>query len=340
VKLIAYDQSSAFNELQPEWNELLHRSNCDQIFSTWEWQSTWWSAYEAGDLWVVAVRDDDNRLVGIAPWFVEHKPDGERIVRTVGCVDVTDYVDLICDPQYTRQVYALLAEHLEEQRERYDRINLCNIPEESPTRTEFASTLESLGFEVEIEMQEVCPVIPLPRTFEDYLGRLDKKQRHEIRRKIRRAETEPTLNWYIVGPEHNIQDELEKFLQLMAASHETKAEFLQDPKNQAFFRSIVPLAFERGWLQLAFLCVEDQPAATYLNFDYDARVLVYNSGLAPEAYGHLSAGIVLLAYLIEHAIETDRHVFDFLRGNETYKYRMGAVDTRVYKLKARLKDAA
>jgi CelD/BcsL family acetyltransferase involved in cellulose biosynthesis len=91
---------------------------------------------------------------------------------------------------------------------------------------------------------------------------------------------------------------------------------------------------KRGWLQLNFLVVNDTPVATYLNFDYNDHILVYNSGLDPAEYGHLSPGIVLLAYTIEHAIELKRDVFDFLRGDEQYKYRMGGTDTSVMNLRA------
>lgn len=334
LKLIAYDNDGVFEALRPEWNALLSRSHTNVIFSTWEWQSNWWAAYDAGALWVVAFRDDEDRLVGIAPWFVQTNSDGERVVRTIGCVDVTDYVDIIAAPEHRAEMFALLAQHVAENRDRFDRINLCNIPEDSPTRTEFTAQLEAAGFDCDIVVQEVCPVIPLPDDFEAYLGMLDKKQRHEIRRKMRRAEGEPEINWYIVGPEHNVEEELERFLTLMAASHPEKAQFLSDPRNVAFFKRIGPATFEQGWLQLAFITFRGQVAATYLNFDYDRRILVYNSGLQPDQYGHLSPGIVLLAYLIQHAIEAGRDVFDFLRGDETYKYRMGAQDTRVYKLKA------
>jgi CelD/BcsL family acetyltransferase involved in cellulose biosynthesis len=71
-----------------------------------------------------------------------------------------------------------------------------------------------------------------------------------------------------------------------------------------------------------------------MNFDYGGHILVYNSGLLPEEYGHLSLGIVLLCYNIRHAIENKRKVFDFLRGNEVYKYRMGAKDNPVFMLRA------
>ncbi len=120
----------------------------------------------------------------------------------------------------------------------------------------------------------------------------------------------------------------------MSSSQSQKADFLQDTQNVDFLKKIIPLARENDWLQLSFLTINGIPAASYLNFDYDGRILVYNSGLLPEQYGHLSPGIVLLAYNIEHAIDTGHTVFDFLRGNETYKYRMGAQDTRVFMLRA------
>jgi CelD/BcsL family acetyltransferase involved in cellulose biosynthesis len=73
-----------------------------------------------------------------------------------------------------------------------------------------------------------------------------------------------------------------------------------------------------------------------LNFDYNGQILVYNSGLQQTEFGHLSPGIVLLSYNIQHAIESGRTLFDFLQGNESYKYRMGGQDSHVYNLEAHL----
>ena len=84
---------------------------------------------------------------------------------------------------------------------------------------------------------------------------------------------------------------------------------------------------QAGWLQLSFLEVGDEEpltrAAAYLNFVYGDAVLVYNSGLAPLKFAHLSPGQVLIARLIERAIAEKRHLFDFLQGNESYKYGLG-----------------
>jgi CelD/BcsL family acetyltransferase involved in cellulose biosynthesis len=334
VRLIIHDTIESFLQLESEWNELLHRSMTNRIFSTFEWQFAWWDTYRAGELWLIACRDEDNRLLGIAPWFIEVRPD-ERVVRSIGCVDVTDYVDLIVDCDHIEPVLGLFAAFLAEQRGRYDRVNLCNIPQQSPTLMYLPALLNQCGLDTETELQEVCPVIHLPDDWEAYLDGLDKKQRHELRRKLRRASNEhEAVAWYVTGPGHDFDTEIETFLTLMAASQPTKAEFLADARNAAFMRSIARAMHARGWLQLSFLTVRGEPAAAYMNFDYGDGIQVYNSGLAAERFAHLSPGIVLLCYIIQDAIAHRRHVFDFLRGNEEYKYRMGAQDTQVFKLKA------
>ncbi len=337
MKIALHTSSDCFEELKEEWNPLLRKSTSNLIFLSWEWQHTWWKSYEAGDLWIVTLRNDDDTLIAIAPWFIQTY-DSKRVLRIVGCVDVTDYVDIIAAPEHLTEVYDTLAQFLLEHNNEFDRINLCNIQEKSPSCTEFLNALKTRGFDAKLEFQEVCPIITLPATFEDYLNQLDKKQRHEIRRKIRKAENETDLTWYFVGEEHNFEDEINTFFHLMATSQPSKAEFLQDEKNAHFFRSILYVMRDAGWLNLSILKMNGIPVAAYCNFDYDNHIQVYNSGLDINQFNTLSSGIVLLSFLIEDAIKKQRSIFDFLRGNETYKYRMGAKDTVVYMLKAKVEQ--
>jgi len=337
VKLTVYDQVEAFDYLHDEWNSLLHRSTANRIFSTWEWLSTWWDSYNPGQLWIIACRDDADQLVGLAPWFIENNSVHGRVVRSIGCVDVTDYLDIILDARFVDPVLDCIAGHIAENTHKFDVIDLCNLPEASPVYQRFPDFMARYGFVATTKQQEVCPVIPLKSDWESYLESLDKKQRHELRRKLRRAEgADEKVDWYIVGEGNDLETETDRFLHLMAASHPEKSKFLQNPQNLDFFNKIVPILYKNGWLQMTFLTIDGQAAATYLNFVYNDQVLVYNSGLLPDQFGHLSPGIVLLAYNIRHAIETGHNLFDFLRGNEVYKYRMGGQDTRVYMLRAEL----
>ncbi|MBZ0283309.1 MAG: GNAT family N-acetyltransferase [Anaerolineae bacterium] len=335
MKLTGYHQADVFDLLRAEWNTLLYHSTADRIFSTWEWLSTWWDAYQPGELWVITCRDDAGQLIGLAPWFIEDHPVHGRVVRSIGCVDVTDYLDIILNTQFVDAVLECIASYIAQNTHKFDVIDLCNLPEDSPVYQRFPDLASQHGFSVTTTQQEVCPVIQLPNKWEEYLESLDKKQRHELRRKLRRAEgAAEKVDWYIVGTEHNLATEIDRFIHLMAASHPEKAGFLQNVQNLDFFKKIVPIIYQNGWLQMCFLTIDGQATAAYLNFVYNNHVLVYNSGLLPDHYGHLSPGIVLLAYNIRNAIESGRKVFDFLRGNEVYKYRMGGQDTRVYMLRA------
>ena len=333
MELSVYRQADAFGILASEWNPLVRRAPIDHIFYTWEWQCTWWDAYQPGKLLILGCRAD-NRLVGIAPLFIVNA-DGQRRAQIIGCVDVTDYLDFIVDEGHLQQVFSAFADFLAANRAEFDLLDLCNIPFDSPTRHWLPGLLEARGFQTEVEQQEVCPVIELPGNWQGYLGLLDKKQRHEVRRKIRRAQgSEKVIDWYIVNGCHNLDDEVAQFVRLMAASDKDKAEFLQNSKNLRFFKNIVPLLQERGWLQLNFLTVDEERAAAYINFVYGDRVMVYNSGLDHQDFADLSPGIVLLAYNIRHAIEEGFQFYDFLRGDEAYKYRMGGRDTAVMNIRA------
>ncbi|MEM6282846.1 MAG: GNAT family N-acetyltransferase [Chloroflexota bacterium] len=337
MNLKTYTDATLFDDLEPTWNELVGRSIKNTPFNTWEWNSAWWAAYHPGDLHVVTVTAEDGTLLGIGPWFIENGDDG-RILRLIGHVDVTDYMDLIVDAGQRDAVYRCFADYLKNNTGAFDSIGLANIMQDSPTYTEFPDILREVGFTVDFEENDVAPLIHLPDSYDAYLSdSLDSKQRKEIKRKMRKAEGGLyDIQWYIVTAEHDLKTESDRFLQLMESADTEKAEFLQNAQHVDFFNRIVPVASALGWLQLMFITIDGDACAAYLNFDYGNRIYVYNSGLDPNIGGALGPGIILLQYAIQHSIDADRDTFDFLRGNEQYKYRMGGTDTHIYQLNATL----
>ena len=89
---------------------------------------------------------------------------------------------------------------------------------------------------------------------------------------------------------------------------------------------------DMGVLRLFFLTIDGEKAATMFAFEYNRRFWLYNSGYDPQAHAQLSPGWVLLAYVIEYAIASGCSVFDFMQGNEEYKYRFGAEDYKVMRV--------
>jgi CelD/BcsL family acetyltransferase involved in cellulose biosynthesis len=325
---------AVFDTLADEWDKTLGPTHFGTFFLLRDWQRLWWKHLQRGELCVVTVRDGDGVLRGIGPWFVEEH-EGQRIVRTIGCVDVTDYLDIIAQPGHEESVIeALLGFMLSQDAPDWDVMDFCNIPDGSLTLTLFPKLARERGLGATVSQQEVCPIVALPDNWDDYLAMLDGKQRHELRRKLRRAEA-ANVDWYVVGPEHNLAEEIGAFLTLMARSTPEKAAFLEMPGHRSFFEDMGQALFEAGYLQLCFLTVDGERSAAMWNFVYDNRLMVYNSGLDPNAFAHLSPGVVLGGLHIRHSIEQGLAVYDFLRGEEVYKYRLGGQDTVVYNLAVR-----
>jgi CelD/BcsL family acetyltransferase involved in cellulose biosynthesis len=330
----------ALESLSKEWNDLLSCCSASHVpFLRHEYLTTWWKTlgggeWTHGELFVVTARDEDGALAGVAPLFFTENHQGEPALLLIGSIEISDYLDLIVRsrilPQFLDELFSLLASN---QAPPWKVLDLYNIPDYSPTLTEMKDAAERVGWDYQQEPLQKSPYIPLPGDWDTYLAGIDKKQRHEIRRKIRRAEeSEEPVRWYFVEDEAALDQEIDEFLNLMAQDPE-KDRFLTEVMRSQM-RLAVHAAFQAGWLQLSFLEVAGRKAAGYLNFDYDGHIWVYNSGLNYE-YRDLSPGWVLLGYLLQWANENQRAAFDFMRGDEDYKYRFGAIDRYVYRATVR-----
>ncbi|MCI0398941.1 MAG: GNAT family N-acetyltransferase [Chloroflexi bacterium] len=315
-----------FTALAAEWDGLAGRGMTNTPFQRLAYQRAWWRHLGPGNLYTLGVRDGGGELVAVAPFYLV-----DDVLYLNGCVEETDYLDLIAPPEWAKPAWQAIFNCLDSNGfPSWTTLDLCNIPAASLTRTILPPLAQSRGFLFSSEVHDVCPVIELPATFDDYLAQLDKKQRHEIRRKLRRAE-ESGVTMTAVQAGDDVHSAVEEFLGLLRTSTPEKEAWLNNGR-QAVFHEVADAALAEGMLQLLFLVIEGQPAATLFNFDYDNRIWVYNSGLDPAAFGHLSAGVVLTARAIEQAIVSGRQFFDFLRGDEIYKYRFGAKDTTVHRL--------
>lgn len=327
------------NQLATEWTSLLQENALQVPFLEFEYQKIWWETRGGGEwpdsrLMLITAREGEE-LVGIAPLFLTCLPDGKTALLNTGSIEVSDYLDLLVKPDSQEEFFSgLLGFILEQNIAGLDSINLYNLLDSSPSILLLNRLAQEKGWQFTVEKLQHCPFILLPGDWETYLAGIDKKQRHEIRRKIRRAEEgETSVTWYTVTDANTLDAEVDAFLELMKNDND-KDVFLQ-PAMQEFLRRLIHYAFDCGCLQLAFLEVDGNKAAAYLSFDYHNQIWVYNSGLNRE-FQSLSPGWVLLGYLLQWAMQNGREGFDFMRGDEEYKYRFGAVDRFVVRAKLTL----
>ncbi len=196
------------------------------------------------------------------------------------------------------------------------------IREDSPAFQTLQSTAQSPGTQ-----QEVSPSISLPSSWEEYLESLERTDRKELKRKFKRLETVPHLFHY---PETQaVESEFADFVKLHKLSDFAKEKFMAGPM-ELFFKEVLTLSIP-GWTQkIATLKINDISVASVFFFENEDSLLLYNSGYNPEQK-YYSVGLLLIAQLIHYSINNKKKVFDFLRGNERYKYDLGGKDVKLYK---------
>ncbi len=360
------------------WDALAARNPWATPFARWAVHRAWWDAYGANahDETLVLVEADRPAVAGdaapaepvaIAPLMHRHELEpGDAVRRTairhgaeaaltpvpptakavfMGASYHADYATLLAAPEDLPAVAEAVVDYLASERHEvpWDVVDLrrlrCADPATDVLALAFGRREIIEGWTLTLEREDVCPVVELPEAggFEALLARLDKKDRHEIRRKVRRAEA--------VGPVRlaDAADplaELDAFVDL----HQRRwgADGLFPPteggrQSRRFLERLFELAWPEGFLCLSFLEVGGRRIGAGITLDDGTTIYYYNAGIDPDA-GALSPGVLLAERLIRRAIELGRRRFDFLRGNEPYKYAWGAVDEPIARLLVRRTD--
>ena len=317
-------KAETFESLATEWDELFERADRPHVFQSHPWQRVWWDRFSgAADLRLLAFRRDET-LVAVAPLMLQ---DGR--ISHLGDTDLVDYHDvLLCDATPAEVVGALFAclEDLPSWRE----LDLQSIPEWSPILAELPAAAVRYGWTVEVFDEDVSPGLRLPETWEEYLAGLGRKRRHELRRKQRRLEAAGEVDHLVYAAPDEIAERLDDFVRLHRMSTPEKAEFLT-PEREAFFRTVTAELAQRDMARLYFLHLNGVAVATSLCFEHAGTRLVYNSGFDPKLRS-LSVGVANHAMLVRRSIAEGIKFIDFLRGNERYKYDLGAQDRKLHRV--------
>ena len=311
---------------EKRWNGLLDRSKLPSVFLSWQWQTQWAQAFARDRrLHLLSVTDEEGGLTGLLPLY-EEQP---ATLRFLGGVDVSDYLDVIVAAGREEEVWHALLQHRATESVEWD---LHAIRATSLTPSLVPALAPAYGLQVSTTVEERCPVLPLPETWDDYLARLSAKDRHELRRKMRKLERE--LPGATVRSHHGHEgwdEALSRFLRLHRLSKVGKARFM-DERMERFFRDATGALAAAGWARLWFLECAGAAVASFLCLEYAGTVGLYNSGFDP-AHAGLAPGIVLLAHVIRDAIDRGIPTFDFLRGEEPYKQGFGPIPEDLYNVR-------
>jgi CelD/BcsL family acetyltransferase involved in cellulose biosynthesis len=381
------------------WDRLAALNPWATPFSAWAFHRAWWEGYgESAHEQTLVVVDPAGELIAIVPLMHRHvveQADAEThtTIRHGGGFQLTpveptakavyfgasyhaDYATILTDPLDLPAVADAVAEALGAEGHQdpdhpaeWDVVDLRRLRQADPTADALAAAFGRRemheGWTLNVEREDVCPVatLPLGADIDGYLATLGKKERHEIRRKVRRADSQGGIRFVesadplapTAGPGARSADtlvpssgpggqrgrsDLDAFIDLHQARWGANGLFPETPggaQSRVFFRRMFEefgRPAEGSPLRLSFLWLGDRRVAASVHFETEDSIFYYNAGIDPAAFD-FSPGVVLVDCLVRRALETDRTRLDFLRGNEPYKYEWGAADEPIQRLLVR-----
>jgi CelD/BcsL family acetyltransferase involved in cellulose biosynthesis len=311
-------------DLDPKLEALLSRQDERLPFLHPVWLRTWLSEF-GGDYEPLLLTCTQGDIVGVAPLM---RSDGR--LTFIGDPAICDFMDVLVQPDKADEAYRDLFQQLSA--EDWSDLELWGLMASSPTRQRVKGFAAANGFEVTEELEAVAPRLDLPDTWDAYMASLGKKDRHELRRKIRKLyESGAGITFDILTTQDEVAGAMDEFLDLHRRSRADKTDFMT-PEMEVFFRRMASAMAAEGLVRLFMLRVNGKPAASVLCFDAGSYLYMYNSGYDPE-FSSLSVGLVSKALCLRWAIENGMKGLDFLRGDESYKYDMGARDQQIFRVR-------
>ncbi|MEA2652901.1 MAG: hypothetical protein QOI37_128 [Chloroflexota bacterium] len=366
-------QRSAIADISRDtWDALAERNPWATPFSGWAFQRAWWDAFGANAheetlIFVPADAPPGADPVAIVPLMHRHEvePDDARVHTQMrhgtpialtpvpptataiffGASYHADYATVLAAPAELPAVAEALAAYLAEPAARrpWDVVDLrrlrCGDPAADALAAAFGAREIAEGWTLNVEREDVCPVVTLPEggDIDAYFAMLGKKERHEIRRKVRRA---AAVGGIRLDDSPDPVADLAAFVELHQKRWGAEGLFPETAggaQSRVFFRRLFELHGADGPLRLTFLSVGGRRIASGVHFETRGSYLYFNAGVDPDA-NDLSPGVVMVHAYIERALAAGVRRLDFLRGDEPYKYAWGAVDEPIQRLLVRRRN--
>lgn len=321
---------------EKEWSALLETNPSASAFSLHAFHQAWWSAHGAGaeDVSIAARSASNGALLGYLPLM--RRPDG--LIYSGATLHI-DYATVLLEPRTGAQsqesdaVADALATALLALK---SPINIMRIRPADDAHGRMVAAIQRAATGASraatFTIEEPAPFINLQgiRTLDEHLDRLDKKQRHEIRRKVRRGEAAGVQ----ISASEDLLADLPEFIRLHRARWGERGLFTETPKGaeeEAFLRELFAAA-PSGTISMLMVRNDEFGSFAAGLFLRDAGALRYWNAGGDAVARALSPGVLLFVHGLQMAINEGCGQLDFLRGNEPYKYEFGAVDAQVMKL--------
>jgi CelD/BcsL family acetyltransferase involved in cellulose biosynthesis len=302
------EDAETLRRFQPEWSQFARKVSPATPFQTPEWLGAWWSHFGSGALRVMVFREH-GEVAGVLPCFL-HEWSGRRQMTLLGA-GVSDYLDPLFEASQTDAIIELARAELR-RRDDWDLCDWQDLSRDTP--------LQALGGVVE---DTPCSAVRIDQPFESFMAARPKDLRRNLRRYKEKAEAIAPVTFDVA------ESATAELMDALVALHTARwakageAGMIEANRSEAFLRDIAARFSEAGWLRIFTVRFGDGIAAILLAFRDEATIYSYLSAFDPH-YEEFGFGRELLAQAFRYAHERGYRQWNFLRGDEPYKFSWGA----------------
>lgn len=314
-------------EMEDQWRVLWRSAPGSSPFQSPDWVIPWWEHYGNGQLLSFAFRCEGT-LAGFAPAYIFQTSRGaERRLVLIGTGN-SDYLDVVFEPDVVDSCCRAFCRAISRRASDWDACDFQALRPESF----LLRLLRTADFPGRVERHGVCSALDLldPLFREPML-----KRARQYSRQLARAHPF-TIESATPETVDDFFSSLEKLHSLRWRARGLGG-VLSEQADRSFHRAAVRRMARADALRLYALRVRHQAIAALYGFSHGKRTYFYLSGFDPE-YAKFSPGQIVLAHAIEQATAEGQSVFDFLSGQEAYKYRWGARGQETYRLTLKSAD--
>ena len=353
IKLIS--STEQLLSLREDWNLLA----AGHPLRSWQWAISWAQTMLGDDkLQVLVGYDSDERAVGIAPFYFQRTWTQGNIFRLIGderCC--TDYSGILADPNFedvfiesiaswlaTGKLPANTNSHPTGQAITFYDDEKPIVPEWDLIRLEATRAgdhaIQKLCQELEKRNGRAITQhnysswqIQFEGCWDSYVNQLSKSQRRNVRRVEKRVLNHPDFSVHIADDSASFKKGMQWFRSLHQKHWELagKTGCFSFPDFANFLETAASRMYSNDSLRIMWIENAGQPVAVDFSLLSDSTSFGYQMGVDPD-YRKLEVGRALQVLIMKSTLESGRANFDFLRGDEAYKSRWNAKETKLLEI--------
>lgn len=323
------DDSNSLQSIVSAWDELATRARLP--YSAPGWMLSWWrnAAPPHAQLRAAAVFEDD-ALIGIAPFFVEHRPGDLIQCRLLGAGKGMR-LEPVAVPDRIEEIATHFAALIDGSSPKVDLVTFEGLPAESPWPELFAQVWPGKRPWVHQGHRMPAPTVSLEgKTFEEWFSAKSRNFRQQMKRARRQLETEgATIK--MVETFDDLEPEIDAFARLHYSRWEDRGGSKVLSKDvERMLLDVAHHLLDEGRFRLWTIRIGDRWISSHLFLAAGGEVSYWLGGF-DDAWATRHPSMVTILAAIEHAFQVGDRRFDLGGGGRPYKYRFAdGEDTLVW----------